>query len=310
MKKQAFFCVDDVIWCLRDITREKPSSIFEQPYFKLIKECHDKWGMTCQLNLFYKTDNFYGNDEFTLSEVPDTYKAEFETNSDWLKFAFHARQEFPDYPYVNGTYEDVKEDYELVIKEIKRFAGEKSISYAVIPHWLPISKAGCQAMYDCGTKFLSPSAGTVKEYDGNPDTLPYGHSFRLLHNRQPETKLFTRNTNNKQITASICAYNHITEEQKAQYIHKNTSILDEGTGIRYRQFGGGPCLNLHTVEDIHDKLIAEIEAGHEYIGVGNHEQYFYPEYFAYQPDMGDKFRMMAKTLHDAGYTFITADDFE
>ena len=310
MKKQAYFFIDDVIWCLRDVAREKPASVFDNAYFKLLKECHDKWGLTVQLNLFYRTDFFYGSDEFTLAEMPDTYKAEFEANSDWLKFAFHAKQEFPDYPYVNGKYEDVKKDYMLIMNEIKRFAGEGSISKAVLPHWLPISREACLAMRDCGAVFMCPSFGPTKEYDGDPNSLPYGHSFRLLQNRQPETRLYTRNSANKAILSSICAYNHISQEDADKYLHTNSSIVDEGTGLRYRQFGGGPCLNLYSVEDIERRLKEEIANGHEYIGCGNHEQYFYPDYFAYQPDMADKFRMMAKTLHDAGYTFITADDFE
>ena len=310
MKKLCYFFVDDTIWCLRDVAKERPASIFDQPYFKLLKECHDKWGMTCQLNLFYRTDFFYGDPEFSLKEMPDTYKTEFEANSNWLKFAFHALQEFPDYPYVNGKYENVKRDYELLIGEVKRFAGEKSLSNAVLPHWLPISREACLALKDCGVKFLATSAGPTEEYTGDESVLPYGHAARLLHNRQPETRLFVRQTRDVRIRASICAYNHITDEQKAMFLHTNTSIVDEGTGLRYRQFGGGPCLNLWSVEDIKSKITEEIDAGHEFIGVGNHEQYFYPEYFCYQPDMSDKIRTMAKTLHDAGYTFITADDFQ
>ena len=50
-------------------------------------------------------DSFYGNDKFNLSQMTDAYKAEFEAASDWLKFAFHARQEFPDYPYINANYD-------------------------------------------------------------------------------------------------------------------------------------------------------------------------------------------------------------
>ena len=308
--KQAYFFVDDVIWCLRDVAKEKPASIFDQSYFKMLKKCHDEWGMTVQLNLFYRTDFFYGSDEFTLSEMPDTYKAEFEANSDWLKFAFHAKQEFPDYPYVNARYEDVKKDFELIIGEIKRFAGEKSVSYAVLPHWLPISKQACQALYDCGAKFLAPSVGPTTEYTGDESVLPYGHAARLRHNRQPETRLFTRPTKDLRITSSICAHNHISREEAAQYLYKNISIPDQGIGLRYRQFGGGPCLNLNTVDEIREALIKEAEAGHEFIGVANHEQYYYPEYFAYQPDMPEKFYTMAKTLHDLGYTFITAEDFK
>ena len=46
--------VDDVIWCLRDLTRTKPKSVWDVPYFKMLKECHDRYGMKVQLNLFYR----------------------------------------------------------------------------------------------------------------------------------------------------------------------------------------------------------------------------------------------------------------
>ena len=307
--KKAYFYIDDTIWVLRDITRQKPKTLFDNPFMNMLKTAHDKYGLKVQLNLFYRTDFFYGSDEFTLAEMPDTYKAEFEANSDWLRFAFHAKQEFPDYPYVNATYEDVKKDYEAIINEVKRFAGEKCIGHAVVPHWLPISKAGCKALADCGVKFLSPSTGDKREFTGDDSVLPYGHAARLKHNRQPETKLYTRPTKDLRIRASICAYNHITTEEKDKFAHKNASIEDK-IGIRYRQYGGGPCLNLNTVDEIREAIIKEAEAGHEFIGVGNHEQYYYPDYFAYQSDMPEKFYTMAKTLHDSGYTFITAEDFK
>ena len=308
--KKAYFFIDDVIWCLRDVARERPASIFDQSYFKMLKKCHDEWGLTVQLNIFYRTDFFYGTDEFTLKEMPDCYKAEFEANSDWLKFGFHAKQEFPDYPYVNATYETVKTDWNLIFDEVKRFAGEKSISYAVLPHWLPISKEGVKALVDCGAKFLSISIGPVSEFTGDESVLPYGHAARLRHNRQPEAKLYGRATKDIRIKSSICAYNHVIDEADAPKIFANVSKLDEETGIRFKRFSGGPCLNLNTVEEIHDRIVEIDSRGGDYFGLGNHEQYFYPEYFAYQPDMPEKFYMMAKTLHDLGYTFITADDFE
>ncbi len=308
--KQVYYFIDDVIWCLRDVARERPQSIFDQSYFKMLKKCHDEWGLKVQLNLFYRTDFFYGTDEFTLKEMPDCYKAEFEANSDWLKFGFHAKQEFPDYPYVNATYETVKTDWDLISGEVKRFAGEKSMSFAVLNHWLPMSKSGCKALADCGVKYISVSSGPVTEYTGDESVLPYGHAARLRHNRQPETKLYGRNTEDERIKSSICAYNHIIDLESAGLQFNNTSLLDEETGIRFKEYAGGPCLNLNSVEE-NVKAILDIDKnGVEYFGIGNHEQYFYPEYYAYQPDMSEKHYEMAKTLHDLGYSFITADDFK
>jgi len=308
MEKLAYFFIDDTIWCLRDITRANVGSIYENAFFAMLKKAHDDYGMTVQLNLVYRTDFFYGSDEFTLAEVPEKYKPEFEAASSWLKFAFHAKQEFPDYPYLNANYDDVKGDCEAVEREIRRFAGEASLSHAVIPHWMPISKAGCKALADCGIKFMSPSYGDTKEFDGDDSVLPYGHAARLRQNRQPETRLYTRPTKNLAIASSICAYNHITSEQHDSIKWQNKSIKDEYTGVRFRQIGGGPCLNTHKYHEIAERL-AELN-GSEYIGTGVHEQYFYPDYYAYQPDYADKLFLLGRTLKEYGYRFITADEMK
>lgn len=306
MKKYAYFFIDDVIWCMRDITRLTPKSIFDVPFMSMLKKAHDLYGLTVQLNLFYRTDFYYGNDEFTLSDMTDVYKAEWEANSDWLKLAFHAKQEFPDYPYVNASYEDVKANYEMIINEIKRFAGENSIAHVVCPHWLPVSKEGCQALYDCGVRIMSPTYGERTEYNGDPTTLPYGHAGRLLQNKKPETMLFTRGGRNTAITSSICAYNHITEEQLLSIKGTLKTIKDEEIGMHYKILGGGPTINLNSLEDLqpaYDKM-----DGYEYIGTATHEQYFYEDYYAYQPDTEEKILKMAEILRRKGYEYIVADD--
>ncbi len=306
MAKKTYFFIDDVIWCMRDITRQKPASIFDVPFMSMLKKAHDLYGLTVQLNLFYRTDFFYGSDEFTLADMTDAYKAEWEANADWLKLAFHAKQEFPDYPYVNASYADVKADYEAIINEIKRFAGERSIAHAVVPHWLPISKEGCQALYDCGVRILSPSVGERTEYTGDPATLPYGHAARLLQNRKPETMLFTRITRNKAISSSVCAYNHITKEQNDATYGTLKAIKDQETGMYFKKLGGGPTVNLTSLEDFQPEY--DKRDGDEFIGTGTHEQYFYKDYYAYQPDTEEKILKMAEILHGKGYEYIVADD--
>ena len=307
--KQAYFFIDDFIWTLRDIARERPTSLFDNPYFKMLKDKHDKYGLTVQLNLFYRTDFFYGEDEFTLSEFPDCYKSEWEANSDWLKLAFHATQEFPNYPYINADYETVKIGYERVIREIKRFAGEKSISDAVIMHWLPISKDGVRALVDCGVKFLSYSFGdNVREYTAEDNKIFNQDVARILQNRKPETKIYTKTIALGRQFPSFCAYNHITESQEKLLRGKNISIVDKETGIRYKCYSNAPTLNMFTPEEI--KLGIEQAADCDFIGIATHEQYYYPDYFNYQPDTEEKFEVMAKTIHDLGFTFITCENFK
>ncbi len=66
MSKKTYFYIDDVIWLMRDLTRERPSSLFDNFFMKILKHAHERYGLKVQLNLFYRTDFYYGNDEFTL----------------------------------------------------------------------------------------------------------------------------------------------------------------------------------------------------------------------------------------------------
>ena len=47
---------------------------------------------------------------------------------------------------------------------------------------------------------------------------------------------------------------------------------------------------------------------HEFAGIGGHEQYFYPDYFAYQENHGEKLLKACEIMHKNGYEFIFAED--
>lgn len=64
MEKKAYFYIDDVIWVFRDLTRKRPASLFDNAFLNVLKTAHDRYGLKVQLNVFYRTDFFYGNDEF------------------------------------------------------------------------------------------------------------------------------------------------------------------------------------------------------------------------------------------------------
>ena len=80
MNKRAQFFIDDVIWLFRDLTRKKPLSLFDNPFMACLKKAYEEYGVKTQLNVFYKTSFWYGNDEFSLSDMTDFYKKEFEQN--------------------------------------------------------------------------------------------------------------------------------------------------------------------------------------------------------------------------------------
>ncbi|MBE7051151.1 MAG: hypothetical protein E7395_01080 [Ruminococcaceae bacterium] len=306
MNKKAYFYIDDTIWVLRDLTRMKPKSLFDTPLLSVLKKAHDIWGLKVQLNLFWRTDSFYGNDEFTLADVTDAYKEEFEEASDWLKFAFHAKEEFPDYPHVNATYKDVYDLFQAIKNEVIRFAGKNSFTYGTCPHWLPVSKEGVKALYDCGVRVMDATWGDTHEYNGDPFSLPYGHSARLLNNRQSEARVFSRSGPDVAIKRSICAHNHLSERDYRATANNMAYILDEQTQMKFKVYCSAMCINLIPLSNI-ESVLQEV-IGKEFLGICNHEQYFYKDYFAYQHDYADRIYKMSEFLADNGYEFIFIGD--
>jgi len=154
--------IDDNIWFLRDLTRNSNvyKSLFDNPYLKVYKDVHDKYGTKFHFNLFYQTDGF------NLSQMTDKYKSEWQANADWIRLTFHALQEFPDKPYAAATYDDMKRDYLLVTNEIIRFAGEELLSPITTTHWGSATLQGARALRSLGIKGLVGYFMYDKE--GNP----------------------------------------------------------------------------------------------------------------------------------------------
>ena len=306
--KNACKYVDDVIWFLRDIARQRPKSIFEHPFLGGFKRIHEATGIKVQMNLFYRTDFFYGMDEFTLADMPDTHKAEFQSAADWLKFGFHSLQEFPDYPWINADYSDIAKCLSMTRGEVERFAGDNMFARALIPHWVPMSRDGVKALVDGGIKIMYSTVGSRYAYNGDREALPYGHGMRLENNRKPETAVYTRVSNDVAISASLCGYNHIDVEQNAATRKSNKFVYDPATGMRFRDFCTRPmtCINLQKLEDLPNDIETVSDA--EFIGYGNHEQYFFKDYLAYQPDYMVKEMLVAKTLKEQGRKFVFMEE--
>lgn len=303
-KKTALF-VDDVIWVFRDIARKRPESIWDNTYMKMLKKAHDKYSAKIQLNLFYRTSFWYSDDDFSLSDMPDIYKSEFEEASDWLKLAFHSKEEWPDYPFINADYDVVDRVFKLIKNEVVRFAGEQSFAKSVVTHWIPMSKDGVRALADNGVVVTYASYGDKSEWDGNMDSLPYGHSFRLIHNRKPESGVYTKFTRDTAISNALCAYNHIDRADYERIEGRFATVKDKEFNISYMP-SARIILNLVPLDMVEDEIKKYIHQ--EYFNVGNHEQYFYPDYYAYQPDYAQKLLLAAKTLYNAGYEFIFMEE--
>ncbi len=151
MKKYRF-SIDDNIYVFRDLSRNSYTSIFENDYLAFLKSIHDEFNTKIQLNIYYETEGF------NLSEMPDRYKEEWESVSDWLRLSFHAYSD--NSRYKDCDYETMKKDAQLVHNEILRFAGEKSLSLYTTLHYVACPKDGVIAMKDSGIKGLVGLYGT------------------------------------------------------------------------------------------------------------------------------------------------------
>jgi DNA-binding XRE family transcriptional regulator len=207
---------------------------------------------------------------------------------------------------LNVSYDDVKRLNGMISGEVARFAGPGMYTTAVVPHWGPMSKEGCKALADCGMKVMWVSNGPRYAYDGDSQALPYGHSFRLLNNRKPETALYWRGTRNTAINSSICCYNHLPTDLTEQTKGTLKSVYDKDTGISFKKFSNAPCLNLYPMDTIVPAF--EKVRGKELIVFADHEQYFFKDYFAYQPDYIEKILVSSKWLKENGYEFVFIED--
>ena len=310
--KRAAFYIDDVMFLFLDLARERPKSCWDHFFLRALREAHEAYGFKLQLNAFFRNDFYYGarGAEFTLRDVPDLWKAEFQSARDWLRFGFHSYAEFPDYPWINASYDDVKFTWDAITGEVERFAGPGMFAKAVTPHWGPMSKEGCIALRDCGVKAIWCSAGKRYEYTGDRTVLPYGHGMRIENFRKPETAMYWRGGGNQEISVSACGYNHLLPEHVEQTRGKFNWLHDRATGCNFMRFcnGGGGCGNLIPLDDVRASVSRIVKSEPEYLCMATHEEYWFKHYFAYQPESKEKLMRGLEVVRDAGYKFMFIEE--
>ena len=307
MAKKFFFYIDDNIFAFQQLAEIKPKSLFDIPFFGMLKDIHDKYGLKLQLNLFYELSKEHNRGTFTLAEVPDTYKSEWEANADWFRLAYHAKKEFPHVPHVNIDYDEMYETFKNIEREVFRFAGEKTFTYATCAHWLPVSKEGVQALYDCGVRVLDSTHGNACDYEDFTGELHDIYKEALMSNRKPEAKVDTNEITFESEGYNLSSWNHIPADIYDSKIRGTFNYVeDEDTGMKFKTFCSGiilNCFELDHLESLFDRIKDD-----ELVGMITHEQYFHDFYDYYQPDTKEKIELMAKYFTEHGFEFIFAED--
>ena len=141
------FSVDDVTAILSDLATRPYKSMFEQPALGFLRQLHERYGAKVSLYVFYEGEGF------DLSKMPARYKQEFEANADWLKLGFHSRDKSTRYlEESEACASRARRDYQLVIKEITRLAGEKSLTPFVRFHLWEISGRALGGLREAGLR--------------------------------------------------------------------------------------------------------------------------------------------------------------
>lgn len=250
--------LDDNIWFLRDIAQNSNlyKSIFENPYLSFFKQVHDTYGTKIHINIYYQTEGF------NLSQMPAKYKGEWKDNADWLRLSFHALQDVPDKPYINAGYDEVKRDCEMIMEEIRRFAGEEMIGPVTTLHWGEATVEGCKALRDAGY------SGLVGDFNVDNNMSPVSYYFDIEKRRHINKRFIWKDT-----------------QQDIIFVRSNI-IID--------------CHKQNEITSFLDELLKDPHKS-GYMDLLIHEQYFYPYYIAYQPNYRDKVLTAVQWAVDNGY---------
>jgi len=250
--------IDDNIFFLRDIAAQQPASLFDHFYLRGLRDLHQRYGTKFVLNLFFE-DSRGG---FTLDRFPARYRGEFADHADWLRLAFHARQEFPDRPYQDAPPEVLAADYDLVASEILRFAGEDAYSPTTVIHWAMVRPDAWKVLAERGSRLLS---GTFVRSGGGNYTGD-GHPF----GGEPGTGDYD--------------VNNCMDQDRSAWMSRNDLLLDFGSGLLFSKVEMFcNCTPPSLAASVLAPLLAD-PATSEVMDIITHEQYFWPEYKDYRPD--------------------------
>jgi len=251
--------LDDNIHCLRDLARnaDRYHSIFDNDYLRLYRDAHERYGTKVHMNIFFQ--EMAG---FDLTMMPLKYRSEFQEQASWLRLAPHARQEFPDCPYIQASYETVRHDFTQIAEQLYRFAGYETLSPVTTVHWGEAGLEAIRALRDGGLRCLM---GYFEQTNGR----------------------------------FVASY-YLNDEQKT-HLSGRDFWTDHATGMMFgrinRVLNIGPLANI--IPELERERLNPHKTG--FMEVMIHEQYFYPDYSNYLPDFRERILSTLEWITSQGY---------
>lgn len=269
-KRYRFF-IDDNVFFLQDIATHNYRSIFECFYLDWMRTLNKRYGTKVVLNLFFRND--HDPKGFEITAVPDRHKGEWRDNAEWLRLSFHAFSEFPNYPYETACPDRLGRDYDAVVEQVARFAGEETFCPPIVTHWAKCHPANFDALKKRGVRTLS------------------GQFTSAYINKGAKPAPFFS-------TSDIGYY---LDEERAAYLWTHTAIHDFDYDLTFMK--GTACCNRNPVKELLQKLEEKYAnpRGNDLLGLASHEQYSFPFYRNYLPDHFDRMDAVCKSATEHGY---------
>ncbi len=263
--------IDDNIFFLREIARERPKSLLDHFYLKNLYRLHQEYGTKFILKCFYRDDH----QGFEMKDFPDCYRDEFRHYSDWLKLSFHAYSEFPDRPYQHASAARLAADFDLVKEQIIRFAGEDAFIPPTNVHWAMLPPELFSVLRERGSRILTSSGFLSNRIIVEGEIVEVG--------------------------AATCDIGFFYEQDVARYMQAKRCFYDPDHDLFLsRTFF---CCNIDTVAEIEEKIRWEDanRDGTDTMEAVTHEQYAFPDYAGFLPDYFQRLEAACKTLTELNY---------
>lgn len=168
--------LDDVTYCIKNLSSGNLTSLFSEPLFALLKQLHDKYGAVFSLYVYNLQDSGFLN-------MPTKYQQEFIANSDWLKVGFHI--------YASGQMTDTSK--ETAMSNYNAFAtgaftlcgGINSIDRIPRLNYYAGNLAACQGLRDanCGIIGLLTADDSRTSYYLTQSQADYIKENGILYDR-------------------------------------------------------------------------------------------------------------------------------
>lgn len=207
---------------------------------------------------------YYENDDgsFNLSMFPDKYKTEFQANGEWLKFTFHSHKDKPNSPYKYASYEQVMREGKQVEAEIRRFAGTEVFSNVTSQHWADSNLYATRAFRNLGYHCI----------DGY---------FIFDENGDPMVSYYL----DKEQTAHAYKRDFWVDNKEDIIFVKDDIVINE--------------VSLNEIDDYMERISSLEGKCFHYLLI--HEQYFYEDYYMYEPDYRERIFRTVEWCHKNGY---------